>query len=78
MKAFASMVIFDRRDIRLSVATTEDRLRADLVEFYNDSCDDDDQHIDPDTPLEEVKGAIEEQLGHAVIIEETWVEGLGS
>lgn len=77
MNAYASIIIFDRADIRLSVAVTEEAIRYDLVEFFNDQADDDPDLdlLEDDATLDETVEAIREELGHAVLIEQTYVFG---
>ena len=77
MNAYASMIIFDRRDIRLTVATSKDDLRDDLVEFFNDNAEEwEVDELPEGTTLEEAAEAIREEFGHAVLIENTYVIGV--
>lgn len=71
---FASMVVFDTNDIRLSISTDEDALRSDLIEFYNDCLiDEGDDGLDPDASIDELQFAFADHIGANVIIEENGV-----
>lgn len=74
MKAYASMIVFDSRDIRLSVAATKEQIREDLLEFYNDNADEWEMpRVDDTVPLEALIYLIENDAGYTVVVEETWV-----
>lgn len=78
MNAWMSLIIFDHADVRDTVAASEEIIRTDLIEFYNDQMDDDDQLLDLDTTLDDAANAIRDELCRSVIVRETYVCGVNS
>lgn len=69
MKAYATIIVFDQADIRLSVATDINTLRRDLIEFILEN----EEQIAPDATFDEACAAVAEVCGHRVLFEETWI-----
>jgi hypothetical protein len=79
MNAYASMVVFDTRDIRLSVAASEEAIRNDLLEFANDQLTDADlDELPESTGLDEIAQTLLEEFGWHVLTEPTFVMGAGA
>ena len=75
LNVHTSMIVFDHNDIRLSIFQSADDLRQDLIEFFNENCAEWDgvKVLPGNTALDEARGAISEELGYSVLIEENGV-----
>lgn len=80
MLIYISLVIGDVSDdgIRTTVSTSQNVIRQDLLEFYNNAVDDgglDDgaEPLPDDTSLRRVVASITEEIGREVVLQESWL-----
>lgn len=59
---------------RISVFTTQEALRQDLVEYYNEMSDEDIEPISADEYLSQIIARIEYDFGETVHLDSTWLD----